>query len=671
MTTEWTLPVVDYPARVSTAVAITQVAVVPMDEERVLTDHTVVVRDGKIDRVAPAAEVDTTGMRVVDGAGKYLIPGLADMHMHLGDSTDLICARDVGELLLYLNAGVTTVRNMWGDPFHLAARARVASGELPGPRIVTASPIIDGRHPTPGGRPMVYRPVVLDDPADAVGLVKAYAERGYDLIKPYSWLSLESLQALGRASKDAGLAMSGHCPIEVTFAQAADAGMNCLEHMTNIFHGTLRDGESAGDLADADPAQVERVVATLDWDALGRLADRFAEDQIWNCPTIAIQERMPCVPQFDGDPLELIQDRLRHLAPITSTILSNHPGLRAPLAAEPEQVFAARQQRNELKLRIIRLFHERGAPLLTGSDAPIGRPGDGVHDELATFVRAGLTPYEALRCATTEPARYLGQEQDWGTITEGKRADLVLLDANPLTDIANSASIAAVFTNGYHLSKAELTALMAARAEALAAPLSALSLPEPSELLRTTIFGTTTGLLTYAHRQQSDGSWLIDERSRSHTRERTTRLDLAPDFTIRTATTRIESPLGAETTDVTWEEDKGYRVVQVDLDGVLTTAMIGEEHLVPSDSMALSVAALRLTGEGVRALAADHEAVEEHTLSVELQGSSRSVTADHPRDALLHYQVELAEEGAVDSIVATFGLGMGNRLDRETGECAQ
>lgn len=664
MAANWTLPVVDYPEPSDGPVAITHVTVVPMDADRVLLDHTVVLVNGRIDRVAPAAEVDTADMHIVDGAHQYLMPGLSDMHMHLGDSTDLVTARDVGELLIYLNSGVTTVRNMWGEPFHLAARARAERGEVPGPRIVTASPIIDGS--IQDGKPAVYRPVVLDDPADADALVKSYKARGYDLIKPYSYLSLESLRALGRASKEVGLPLSGHCPDALTFEQAADAGMNCIEHLGGILNGTLRNGESPGQLYTAAPDAVEHVVDHLDWDALARLADRFAKDQIWNCPTIAIQLGIPYIAQFDPDPQDVIQGKLRNLTPITSTILSNHPVFRLPLAAEPEAVLAARRQRNELFLRIIKLFHEHGAPLLIGTDAPIGDPGDGVHDELAAFVSAGLTPYEALRCATVEVARYLDEVDDWGTVTEGQRADLLLVDANPLADVGNAAKIAAVFTNGYHLPKTALGELMNARAAALAAPLTAPSLDEASHVLRRSMFDVTNGFLAYSHRRQADGSWLIDERSRSHTRERTTRLELASDLTLRRAMIRIESPLGVEITDIVWELNLGYRVVQLDIDGVETTTMIGQEPLVPSDTLSLTVAALHLTGENVRALAADHEAVEEHTLSIESHKSGRTVIAEHPREPQVRYEITRSDEGEIDSIVGILGMGMEFRFDRET-----
>jgi hypothetical protein len=215
----------------SQPVAITHVTVVPMDSERVLAEQTVVIEDGRIRTVGPAAQVSVDRMQVVDGSHKFLMPGLADMHVHYQGPADAP---------MFLANGVTLVRNMWGFPMHLAIREKVRRREFPGPHLVTTSPLIDGLDDE--GQQLWPGSPVLTDPQQASQLVHAYAERGYQQIKAYSLLTLDAVRALSRAAADAGLRVTGHCPDGATLEEAIEAGMTCFEHCVGLANGHLKDG---------------------------------------------------------------------------------------------------------------------------------------------------------------------------------------------------------------------------------------------------------------------------------------------------------------------------------------------------------------------------------------------------------------------------------------------
>jgi amidohydrolase family protein len=545
---------------------------------------------------------------------------------------------------------------MWGQPFHLAARRAVDAGELPGPRIVTASPMVDGPwpRPTPDGKHIVYRSVILDDPADAAGLARAYRERGYDFIKAYSSLTADTLTALGKAAAAEGLTIAGHCPDSMTFEQAADAGMVCIEHLYNIYNGGLRDGGSATDPTDAKPAHVDHIAGHLDWDRLRRLADRFAAEQIWNCPTNVPMVAMPSIAELDGDPVEAADEYLAQLSPVTATGWKSI--LQLPVHRQQSDDLQvridARRRRDNLRLRVLKMLHDHGAPLLVGTDAPVypALPGRSVHDELRSFVRAGLTPYEALRCATAEPARFLERDAELGTVEVGKYADLLLLNANPLDEVGAVADLAAVLVNGYLLSRATLDELLATRSADMAAELPAPALPpqpEAADCVRRGQLverraGVETGRLGYAHYRSPDGGWIVDEAERSHTRQRTTRLWLGPAGTLRSADVTAGSTLGRETTAIRLTGDDQYDVSVFDVDGVETTTVFGDHQVRASDTLALTGMLVQLDPGPANTIGADGEAVEPHTLQARCaDGGGWEITVDHPREPTVTYQVTL------------------------------
>jgi imidazolonepropionase-like amidohydrolase len=415
---------------------ISGATVLTMSDRRPLTDHSVLIRDGRIESVGPRGALERSGFEVLDGSGRFLMPGLADMHVHWWRPEDG---------LLYLARGVTTVRNMAGAPLHVDLARRVERGELAGPHLVTASPVIDGMGED--GQTVWPSAQLLIHPEKAGPLVRRYASQGYRQVKAYTWLRYDVLQALGRAAAEAGLPLTGHCPEGLTFEEAMAAGMRCFEHLLGIERGHLLDGgrtpvrrrpvSSARDLR-------HRIAAAshVDYGAIRRLAARMAALQVWNCPTLVLNASA-------RDPAPALADPRLHL---------ESPGVEATwkqaAAAVSDQVARLHRVRGEMFSRVVAILHDEGAPLLLGTDCPnpFVFQGSSVLDELAHLVAAGLDRWEALRCATSEAARFLGEEGEWGTVARGQRADLLLLSRDPLHDLDALREPEAVFVAGRRVS---------------------------------------------------------------------------------------------------------------------------------------------------------------------------------------------------------------------------
>ena len=396
-------PHLSFPGRLSAPLAITHVAVVPMDERRVLHDHTVVIDDGSITAIGPSGAMNTAGMSTVDGSDKYLLPGLADMHVHYWTP---------GDPALFLANGVTLVRNMAGAPFHLELQRQVQDRDLPGPHIVTTSPIID-RIPPPLP---TWR--AADEPGAARCLTGALGDRGYQQIKVLNSLSMETLHAICDEASRAGLLVTGHCPDVATFEQAIEAGMSSFEHLTGIWKGHMRKGVELPDLSHLALETLEAVANGTDEDAIRRLAHDMAVRDVWNCPTLVALKSI-YEPQDEGLDHPRLRPIVKHVPQAAMSMWALlDPSTRFTDGLPAYQRWReAMKRRNEVLVRIVGILHEEGAPLLAGTDTSVRLvvQGFSIHEELSNLVEAGLTPYEALRCATSEAARFLGQSGEWGT----------------------------------------------------------------------------------------------------------------------------------------------------------------------------------------------------------------------------------------------------------------
>jgi imidazolonepropionase-like amidohydrolase len=433
-------------------VAFTHVTVIDATGRPPQADMTVVVRDGRIASLGKAGQVQVPGeTQVVAAAGKFLIPGLWDMHVHTV-SPDYFP--------LYLANGITGVRDMHSffPDAPLQWRKNIAAGKILGPRMVVAGALVDGDHPFwPGS-------LVATDEQSGRAAVRTLKAKGVDFIKVYSKLPRAAFLAIADEATKQGLVFAGHVPESVTAAEASDAGQKSMEHLYGILPAcstqeTELHKQLAAALAQPDNTAVRAAMRRADSKALGSYSEdkaqalfaRFVKNGTWQVPTLTVLRALVSLddPQFTNDP------RTAYMPAYILGMWKAKPP-PADALAEMKKVYSK-------KLDMVRAMHRAGVKMLAGTDVtnPFCFPGFSLHDELALLVKAGLTPLEALQSATRGPAEFLGKQQELGTVEAGKWGDLVLLDADPLQDITNTRKVAGVVIAGKFLPKSELDAMLA------------------------------------------------------------------------------------------------------------------------------------------------------------------------------------------------------------------
>jgi imidazolonepropionase-like amidohydrolase len=430
--------------------AISNVTVIPMTADTALPDRTVIVRDGRIESIAPPGTARVPpGARRIDGRGKFLIPGLVDTHAHLfsdGAVPDSVAGYELGVMVAN---GVTATRLMMGTPEQLALRREVASGRLVGPMLWLASPEFAGRKY--GDE---FHGKVVATPAEARAAVQEMASAGYDFIKITLFVGPEPYAALIEEAKRRGIGVVGHVDPSVGVPRALGAGQH-IEHLDNYLENVLADSAPMKGSVSDRGVYSPKAWESLDYvdDAkVARIAGLTARSGTFTTPTLTIFKNAFAL----GMPDSVVRAwRDWRLYP---------PELRAMWRAVIDRYWtnpAAAGRRHRwvaTRNRLVKAIVDSGGRVMTGSDTPEFLHGYGwtLHRELASLVSAGLTPYQALTAATSTPARFLERAPDWGTIAPGNRADLVLLSGNPLLDITNTTRIDAVALGGRWLDSATL-----------------------------------------------------------------------------------------------------------------------------------------------------------------------------------------------------------------------
>ena len=438
------------------AIAITHVTVIDTTGGPAQPDMTVVIAGDCIAEVGKSGKVTIPkDARVVDATGKFLIPGLWDMHIHW---------LDPAYLTLFIANGVTGARIMWGAPDHHQWRKDIEKGTLVGPRLVIASTIIDGPKPIWPGSTGVG---TTDEGREAVRKAKL---DGADFIKVYSLLPRDVFFAIADEAHRVGLPVDGHVPQSVSVTEAAGAGMRCAEHLTGMLtecssHETeLRKPNPTVMDFTSEEGRAARRSASRDsvesYDAAKAKAvfARLVREGMWQCPTLTVLRNIANL----DDPTITKDPRLKYMPESTRTMWNpaNDFRFRARTAEDAEVSRLTYRKQFE----IVGAMRRAGVGIVAGTDVlnPYCFPGFSLHDELELLVSAGLTPMEALQAATWNPARMLGREKELGSVAKGKLADLVLLDGNPLESIGNTRRINAVVANGRLYSRAELDAMLTA-----------------------------------------------------------------------------------------------------------------------------------------------------------------------------------------------------------------
>jgi hypothetical protein len=435
-------------------VAFEHVAIIPMDRKRVIPDQTLIVHGGKILSYGAASTTRVpAGARLIDGHGDFVIPGLTDMHVHIPVRNDVASPTtdDTRAFLFLLIAnGVTTARNMAGSEAHLALRDGINAGRFEGPRLFTAAAIMDG------DPPVTPLSMAFGSADKARAYVRWTAQKRFDFVKVYSALQPAVYDAIADEARKEGLPVAGHMPMLVPFDHALVA-MRSIEHLTGFDVAFL-----------PSPGTVTPNLANLyrGWsygtpEKIRTLVAQAAKAGVWNDPTLVAED------YFETD-----YDWEKHLADPAYRYLPQKMRDDAFVNAAIDAPERANIEGSRLvRLAIVKALSDAGAPLLTGTDSPALTviPGFSLHRELKDFVEAGLTPYQALQASTSEPARYLQRVGQFGAIVPGASADLVLLAANPLDDIANVDRIEGVVVRGRYYSKLMIAGRLEAQATQYAA----------------------------------------------------------------------------------------------------------------------------------------------------------------------------------------------------------
>jgi imidazolonepropionase-like amidohydrolase len=430
--------------------AIIHVNLIDATGAPVQADMTVIVQGKQILQLGKSASTTVPkAARVVDGRGKYLIPGLWDMHVHEIFGAWLPEDEKITPVLFVAN-GVTGVRDMGGDLEPLKKwRARIAEGKLLGPRMIIAGPMLDGPIPQfPSSAP-------VKDAAEGRRIVDELQKNGADFIKIQSLIPRDGYFAAADEARKLGIVFAGHVPDKVRATEASNAGQKSIEHLTGVFEGcsTVEDELMA---APRGPGR-GRFLSTYDPERAKALIALFLKNQTWQVPTLYWERGEWLIEQTNSGP-----DPLEKYAPVAWRDRTWPMFTRDISKGWSTDPVADREKFFQEELKMVGEMNRAGVPILAGTDTAAGvrvYPGFSLHDELELLVRAGLTPMEALQAATLNAGKYLDLP-DTGTIEKGKRADLVLLDSNPLVDIKNTRTIQSVVLAGRYFSRTDLDHLL-------------------------------------------------------------------------------------------------------------------------------------------------------------------------------------------------------------------
>ncbi|MCM4158601.1 amidohydrolase family protein [Antarcticibacterium flavum] len=401
------------------------VNVLPMDREEVLEDHHVIVENNRITRLGPSAEITIPqGAVEIEGRGRYLMPGLAEMHGHIPGEDQVQYAEDV--LFLYIANGVTTVRNMLGTKFQLQLRERVRKGELPGPTIFAASPWLSQE--------------AIPTPQAADNAVREYKSTGFDLLKIGS-LEPETYKQMAATAHEIGMPFGGHIPEAVGLAGALEARQTSIDHYDRYVEFLVpeeaKQGRSNGFFGSG-------IIGLIDRERIPLAIEKTLEAGTWNVPTLSLIEHLANEEEAE----EMIKRPEMKYMP--KQVLDGWVKFKNDYVQrddfQPDDTAKLVEFRRELTKKL----HDAGANIVLGSDAPqfFNVPGFSIHHELEMMVNSGLSPYEVLVTGTKNAAEYFATPEEFGTIQPGRRADLILLNSNPIEDISNVKDRAGVMVRG-------------------------------------------------------------------------------------------------------------------------------------------------------------------------------------------------------------------------------
>jgi imidazolonepropionase-like amidohydrolase len=429
------------PAAAPGTVAFVDVNVLPMDREGVLPGQTVVVVDGVITEMGPADDVEVgTGATIVDGGGRYLMPGLAEMHAHVppGDNPARDAVEDI--LFLYVANGITTIRGMLGSAYQIPLAGEIARGEVLGPTFYVAAPSLNGN--------------TAPTAEAAERLVLAHAEAGYDLQKIHPAVPLPAWDRMVEVAEEVGLSFGGHVPADVGLEHAMRTGMSTVDHLD----GYVQAVAPPGVVSQINAGQIELgglLEQSVDPQRIAEIVQLTVDEDVYVVPTMYLWENL--YGTNDAEPF-LRQPEMRYVS------AAQREAWRRQAAGGPQGTPEELEAFFALRKQILKALADAGAGILMGTDSPqlFNVPGFALHRELAVMAESGMTSHQILLSGTASVGRYvrehLGLDHRFGTVAPGQRADLVLLGSNPLDDLDNLTDRVGVMVRGRWLPREELDA---------------------------------------------------------------------------------------------------------------------------------------------------------------------------------------------------------------------
>lgn len=426
--------------------AFVDVSVIPMDREQVIEHQTVLIRDGRIVSVGPAerAAIPPDATRI-DGRGKFLMPGLAEMHSHVppqGASEQLL--KDI--MFLYVANGVTTIRGMLGATYQLDLAKRLNSGQMLGPTFFVAAPSLNGN--------------TAPDPATAARLVREHKAAGYDLLKIHPGPSRATYDSAVAVARQVGITLGGHVPAAVGIAHAIASRQATIDHLDQYLEGAVSDDMQRRITSPTDTVYPQQIWKAVVPERMRDLARRTKEAGIYNVPTMYLWENFSTTESAES--IAATREELKYAPRSWVTQWTNQKRQRANLDRQLGVTAADADLQIRLRRQMLKMLADAGALLLMGTDSPqmFNVPGFALHRELLVAAKAGLTPFQILESGSTNVARYarevLKLDGEFGSVSVGKRADLVLLDANPLLDVSHLTKRAGVMVRGKWVSAEEI-----------------------------------------------------------------------------------------------------------------------------------------------------------------------------------------------------------------------
>jgi imidazolonepropionase-like amidohydrolase len=410
-------------------IAITNVNVITMLKEGVDENQTVIIKSGKIISIGKGKP--GKGALVINGKGKYLIPGLAEMHAHVPPNDDMEAMKHV--LKLFAFNGITTIRGMLGHPKHLELREKIRSGEILGPRFFTSGPSFNGNS--------------IKSVEDATNLVKQQKQMGYDFLKLHPGLTKETFAAMSKTAKEVGIPYAGHVSFAVGLWTAAEGRYATIDHLDGMVEALVPGIENMTEQQNGLFAMFSSEKA--DEAGIPKVMKALKDNNVWVVPTQALADRW-----FAPSATVELMAAAPEMKYMDTKTKNGWMDSKRNLLANPLYDEAKIDNFIQLRRKLILACQQGGVGLLLGSDAPqvFNVPGFSIKHELNYIVKAGLSPYQALQTGTVNVAQFYNDE-DRGTVKVGNIADLVLLNGNPLTDINQVGNIEGVFLNGQWLSR--------------------------------------------------------------------------------------------------------------------------------------------------------------------------------------------------------------------------